>query len=61
MILEKSLFDEYMWVRCGLLSQVTNAVGIVQVLGGGNLCLWRMVQTGKKLPSPPLTNLLLKL
>ena len=50
-----------MWVRCILLSWFINEVGIVWIFGKRNLCLWRMTQVGKKLSSPPLTNLILKL
>lgn len=59
--MEKNLSDEYMWVRCGLLSWFRNAMGIVWILSEENLCLWRMAQIGEKLSSPPLTKLLLKL
>lgn len=58
---EKSLFDKNMWVRCVLLSWFRDEVGVVWIFGEGNLCLWRIAQIGKKLSSPPLTNLLLKL
>lgn len=61
MIKEKNLFDEYMWVGCVLLSWFRNEVRVVWILDEGNLCLWRMAQRGKKLSSPPLTTLLLKL
>lgn len=50
-----------MWVRRVLLSWFINEVGVVWIFGEGTLCLWRMTQVGKKLSSPILTNLILKL
>lgn len=50
-----------MWVRCVLLSWFINELGVVWILGEENLCLLRMTQVGKKLSSPTLTNLILKL
>lgn len=60
-IMDKNLPDNYMWVRCGLLSRFRNAMGIIWILGEENLCLWRTARIGEKLSSPPLTEPLLKL
>ena len=50
-----------MWVRCVLLSWFINEVGVVWIFGEGTLYLWRMTQVGKKLSSPTITDLILKL